>query len=113
MRVSRRGRGRPCKIPYEDFPEEGTAEGKKKWKNKKNPEEWRYKKLTSDNADDYREKEKEHVSWYVSEKRQDIIGVAHGESTIYKHVMKRKRLQKAGPKKRVEKGKKIRKINNT
>ena len=39
MRVSRRGRGRPHKIPcpptYEDFPEEGTAEEKKKWKNQK------------------------------------------------------------------------------
>ena len=37
MRVSHRGRGRPRKIPwpptYEDFPEEGTAEEKKKWKN--------------------------------------------------------------------------------
>ena len=39
MRVSHRGRGRPHKIlcppTYEDFPEEGTAEEKKKWKNKK------------------------------------------------------------------------------
>ena len=39
MRVSHRGRGRPRKIPcpptYEDFPKEGTAEEKKKWKNQK------------------------------------------------------------------------------
>ena len=37
MRVSHRGRGRPRKIPcpptYEDFPKEGTAEEKRKWKN--------------------------------------------------------------------------------
>ena len=52
----------------------------------KKTEEWRYKKLTSGYADEYREKEKECVSQYVSEKRQDIIDVAHGESTIYKHV---------------------------
>ena len=90
MRVSHRGRGRPRKIPqpptYEDFPEEGTAEEKKKWKNRKKTEEWRYKKLTSSNADDFREKEKERVSRYVSEKRQDIIDAANGESTVYKHI---------------------------
>ena len=56
-----------CPPTYEDFPEEGTAEEKKKLKKK--PEECRYKKLTSSYADDYREKEKEHVSRYVSEKK--------------------------------------------
>ena len=52
----------------------------------KKTEEWRYKKLTSSYADDYREKEKERVSHYVSEKRQDIMDVAHGELTVYKHI---------------------------
>ena len=51
--------------------------------------------------------------WYVSQKRQDIIDVAHGESTIYKHVKEEEMTPKTGPKKRVEKGKKICKINNT
>ena len=41
------GQGRPCKVPvapmYDDFPENGTAEEKKRWKLHKNAEEWWYK----------------------------------------------------------------------
>ena len=87
---SRRARGRPRKIPlpptYDDFPTDGTAEDKKKWQRHKNAEEWRYKKLTSSGADEYREKEKECVSWYVSDRRQDLVKAAAGESSVYKHI---------------------------
>ena len=58
----KRGRGRPHKTPtaltYDDFPEHGTAEKKKKWKMQKNAEEWWYKKLMSEDAEEYHEKEK-------------------------------------------------------
>ena len=90
MTVTRIGRGRPCKIPcpptYEDFPTESTEDDKKKWKNHKKTEEWRYKKIMSADTDEYREREKECVSWYVSDKRQDLIDAACGESSMYKHI---------------------------
>ena len=85
-----RKRGKPHKIPltpmYDDYPQGGTAEEKKRWQRHKNAEEWRHKKLMSADVDDYREKEKEHVSWYVSDKRQDLIKVAAGELSVYKHI---------------------------
>ena len=49
---------------------------------KKN-EEWRYKKLMSTDADNFREREKEHVSHYVSDKRQDLVDEAGGHSSVY------------------------------
>ena len=53
------------------------------------------------------------MSRYVSQKRQDIIDVAHGESTIYKHVKEEEITPKSRAKEKSRKGKKIRKINNT
>ena len=68
----KRGQGRPRKVPvaptYDDFPENGTAEEKKKWKLRKNAEEWRYKKLISEDAEEYHEKEKQRVTKFMSEK---------------------------------------------
>ena len=58
----KRGQGRPHKVSvapmYDDFPENGTAEEKKRWKLHKNAEEWWYKKLMSTEAEEYHEKEK-------------------------------------------------------
>ena len=68
----KQGRGRPCKVPsaptYDDFSEHGTASEKKKWKIRKNAEEWWYKKLMSAEAEEYHEKEKQQVSKFQSEK---------------------------------------------
>ena len=58
----------------------------KKWQKRKNSEKWRYKKLTSAEANDYREKEKERVSRYVSVQRQEIIDKSKGQSSVYKLV---------------------------
>ena len=58
MTVSKR-RGRPCKIPlpatYNDFPQDGSAEEKKKWQKWKNTEKWRYEKLMSREAAEFRQ----------------------------------------------------------
>ena len=70
--IHKRGRGRPCKTPqppsYEDYPVNASTEDIKKWKRRKNTEKWRYDKLMSNEAEDFREKEKEQVTKYVSEK---------------------------------------------
>ena len=62
-------RGRPHKVPtaptYDDFVEN---EEKKKWKMRKNAEEWQYKKLMSEEAEEYHEKEKQRVTKFQSEK---------------------------------------------
>ena len=89
MTVSRR-RGRPRKIAlpptYDDFPHDGSAEEKKKWQKRKNTEKWRYKKLMSSEAAEYRENEKRRVTKYVSQRRQGLIDTSQGDSTVYKHV---------------------------
>ena len=89
MTVSRR-RGRPRKIPlpptYDDFPHDGSAEEKKKWQKQKNTEKWRYEKLMSSKAAEYRENEKRRVTKYVSQRRQGLIDASQGDSTVYKHV---------------------------
>ena len=63
-------RGRPQKVPqppsYDDCPVNASSEEMKKWQKCKNSEKWRYEKLTIVEANDYREKEKERVSRYVS-----------------------------------------------
>ena len=58
----------------------------KKWQKRKYSEKWQYKKLTSGEASEYREKEKERVSRYVSAQRQEIIDASKGQSSVYKHV---------------------------
>ena len=58
----------------------------KKWQKCKNSEKWQYEKLTSGEASEYREKEKERVSRYVSARRQEIVDASKGQSSVYKHV---------------------------
>ena len=83
-------RGRPRKVPqppsYDDRPVNASSEEIKKWQKRKNSEKWQYEKLTSVEASDYREKEKERVSRYVSAQRQQIIDASKGQSSVYKHV---------------------------
>ena len=85
-----RKRGRPRKVPqppsYDDHPVNASSEEMKKWQKCKNSEKWWYEKLTSVEANDYREKEKERVSRYVSAQRQEIIDASKGQSSVYKHV---------------------------
>ena len=61
--ICKRGRGRPHKTPqlpsYDDYPVNASAEDLKKWKHRKNTEKWHYEKLMSNEAADFREKEKE------------------------------------------------------
>ena len=92
----RRGRSRPHKTPcpptYDDFPADGREDDKKKRKNRK---KWRYKKLTSTDAGNFREREKECVSHYVSYKRQDLVDAAGGHSSVYKHIKEEELTQKS------------------
>ena len=71
---------------YDDFPENGTAEEKKRWKLCKNAEEWWYKKLMSEEGEEYLEKEKQPVTKFLSEKRQEIIQAAQGQSEMYQYI---------------------------
>ena len=76
MTVSKR-RGRPRKIPllptYDNFPQDGSTGEKKKWQKRKNTEKWRYKKLMSSEAAEYRENEKRRVTKYVSKEGRDWL----------------------------------------
>ena len=76
----------------------------KKWQKRKNSEKWWYEKLTSVEANDYREKETERVSRYVSAQRQEIIDASKGQSSVYKHV-EAEMTPKSKGKSRVEEGK--------
>ena len=64
-------RGRPWKIPqppsYYDHPVNASAQEMKKGQKCKNSKKWWYKKLTSSEASQFMEKEKERISKYVSE----------------------------------------------
>ena len=53
---------------------------------RKNAEEWWYKKLMSAEAEEYHEKEKQRVSKFQSEKRQEIIQAAQGQSEMYQYI---------------------------
>ena len=44
---------------YDDKPFNASPAELKKWKQKKNTEKWHYEKLTSSDAAEYREREKE------------------------------------------------------
>ena len=83
-------RGRPQKVPQplscDNCPVNASAEEMKKWQKHKNLKKWQYEKHTSSEASEYREKEKERVSRYVSEQRQELIDASKGQSSVYKHV---------------------------
>ena len=97
MTVSNR-RGRPRKIPlpptYDDFPHDGCTE-EKKWQKRKNTEKWRYEKLMSSEAAEYRENEKRRVTKYVSERSQGLIDASQGDSSVCKHVQTEERTPKS------------------
>ena len=76
----------------------------------KKTEEWRYKKLTSTDADNFREREKEHVSHYVSDKRQDLVDAAGGHSSVYKHIKEKELTPKSKANEKGRKGKYICKL---
>ena len=84
-----RGRGRPRKalIPpsYDDKPENVSKEELLKWKKRKNTAEWRYNKLTSEDANVFREREKRRVQKAQEHRRQEIIDAAQGTSSVYTH----------------------------
>ena len=83
-------RGRPHKVPtsptYDDFPANGTEDEKKKWKKRKTAEEWCYKKLTSQEAEEYHEKEKARVSRFQLEKQQELIQAVQWNSKKYQYI---------------------------
>ena len=70
----RRGRGRPHKQlaepNYDGYPVDGTGEEKQRWLKMKAAEQWRYNILTSNKAEDYREREKAHVREYNARKHE-------------------------------------------
>ena len=109
----KRGRRRPCKTSqppsYDDYPGNASAEDITKWKCRKNTEKWCYEKLMSNEAADFREKEKERVTKYVSEKRQELIDASLGKSSVYTHV-EEDLTPNPKQKKKVVKGKMIRKM---
>ena len=62
---STRGRGRPRKTIKEptldDYPQDGTESEKERWFRAKTTERWRYQKLSSEDAEEFRKKENERV----------------------------------------------------
>ena len=85
-----RGRGRPRKTPsrpsYDDKPVNASKEEVLKWQRRKNTDEWRYTKLTSEDVDAYRESKNQMVKWSVSQNHQQIIDAAAGKKSVYEHV---------------------------
>ena len=84
-----RGCGRPRKalIPpsYDDKPENVSKEELLKWKKRKNTAEWCYNKLTSEDANVFREREKRRVQKAQEHRWQEIIDAAQGTSSVYTH----------------------------
>ena len=89
-RFINRGRGRPRKTPsrpsYDEKPVNASKEEVLKWQRKKNTAEWGYAKLTSEDAEAYRESENQKVKWSVSQNCQQIIDAAAGKESVYEHI---------------------------
>ena len=85
-----RARGRPRKSPQpptmDDKPIGATKEELLRWQKKFNAATWRYKVLSSDVAESYREAENERVKRRLEMQRQHIIDAASGSSEVYKHI---------------------------
>ena len=64
----------------------GTKEDLKRWQKKFNAAKWRYKKLTSKEAESYREAENARVKERMESQRQHIIDAASSVSDVYKHI---------------------------
>ena len=84
-----RGCGLPRKalIPpsCDDKPENVSKEELLKWQKQKKPAEWRYNKLTSEDADVFHEREKRRVQKAQEHQRQEIIDAVQGNSSVYTH----------------------------
>ena len=85
-----RARGRPRKSlqppTMDDKPIGATKEELLCWQKKLNAATWRYKVLSSDVAESYREAENERVKRRLEMQRQHIIDAASGSSEVYKHI---------------------------
>ena len=58
---------------HDDFPENGTAEEKKRWKLRKTAEEWWYKKLMSEEAEEYHEKENNELQNFCQKNNRKLF----------------------------------------
>ena len=63
-----------------------TKEDLKHWQKKFNAVKWRYKKLTSEEAESYHEAENARVKERMESQRQHIIDAASGVYDVYKHI---------------------------
>ena len=85
-----RARRRPRKSPQpptmDDKPIGTTKEELLRWQKKFNAATWRYKVLSSDVAESYREAENERVKRRLEMQRQHITDAASGSSEVYKHI---------------------------
>ena len=70
---------------FDDKPENATREEMLRWQKKKNTAKWRYKKLSSQNAEKYRESENARVKKTQEVLHQNIIDAASGQSNVYQH----------------------------
>ena len=86
----RGSRGRPRKEPQppsaDDKPLNASKEELMRWQKKFNTRKWRYEKLTSDEAQEYRDAENARVKRARDAERQEIINVAQGQSQVYEHI---------------------------
>ena len=85
-----RGYGHPRKalIPpsYDDKPENVSKEELLKWEKCKNTAEWRYNKLTSEDAEVYCASEKRRVQKAQEHQWQETIDTAQDNSSVYTHI---------------------------
>ena len=56
------------------------------WWKRYNTAKWRYEKLTSDDAETYRQSENERVKKTRQCEREEIIAAAQDNSEVYKHL---------------------------
>ena len=87
LRVRGRGCPRKASIPpsYDDKPENVSKEELLKWKKRKNTVEWHYNKLTSEDVNVFREREKRRVQKAQEHQWQEIIDAAQGNSSVCTH----------------------------
>ena len=85
-----RPRGHPRKEPQppttDDKPKNASKEDMLWWWKKYNTAKWRCEKLTSDDAETYRQSENERVKKTRQCEREEIIAAAHDNSEVYKHL---------------------------
>ena len=84
------GRGRPSKDlqppSTDDKPTSGSKAEILHWQKKYNTAKWRYDKLTSDDAEMYRQSENERVKRKRHTEHKEITAAVQGQSEVYEHV---------------------------